>query len=114
MVVEAKRKEKESIEGLIRRFNKKLQQSGNIYKAREVRFHQKHKSKAIQREEATRRQKIFKSREHLKKLGMFGMHKFRRSQQRLFQMRRPQALKEKHAQDKASTNDTSSDTKKEK
>ncbi len=112
MVVEAKRKEKESIEGLIRRFNKKLQQSGNIYKAREIRFHQKNKSKAIQREEATRRQMIFKSRENLKKLGLFGMHKFRRSQQRLFQMRRPEALKEKHAKNQSlQSDDKKSDDK---
>lgn len=96
-MVEVKRKEKESIEGMIRRFNKKLQQSGNIYRARKTRFHEKKKSKAVQREEATRKQKIMQNREYLKKLGMFGMHKFRRSQQRLFQMRRPQALAQKHS-----------------
>jgi len=96
-MVEIKRKEKESIEGMLRRFNKKLQQSGNIYRARALRFHQKRKSKAVQKEEASRKRMITERREHLKRLGLFGMHKFRRSQQRLFQMRRPQALQEKHA-----------------
>lgn len=104
-MVEVKRKEKESIEGMLRRFNKKLQQSGNIYRARAQRFHQKKKSRAIQKEEASRKRRIMERREYLKRMGLFGMHKFRRSQQRLFQMRRPQALKEKHSQ----SNDDSSD-----
>ncbi|GEM_PF-1634186 len=107
-MVEVKRKEKESIEGMLRRFNKKLQQSGNIYRARAQRFHQKKKSKAIQKQEATRKRRIMERREYLKRMGLFGMHKFRRSQQRLFQMRRPQALKEKRAEN----SDTKSDLKK--
>ncbi len=95
-MVEIKRKDRESIEGMIRRFTKKLQQSGNIYRARKIRFHQKTKSRTILKEEAMRKNMIMERREHLKKLGRFGMHKFRRSQQRIFQMRRPKALEKKH------------------
>lgn len=96
-MVEVKRKDRESIEGMIRRFTKKLQQSGNIYRARRMRFHQKTKSRAVLKEEAKRKNMIMERREHLKKLGRFGMHKFRRSQQRIFQMRRPKALEKKHS-----------------
>lgn len=108
-MVEVKRKDKESIESMLRRFNKKLQQSGNIYRARKVRFHEKRKSKTIQKQEATRKQKITERREYLKKLGIFGMHKFRRSQQRIFQMRRPKALKEKHDTTESKPEDTDKD-----
>lgn len=96
-MVEVKRKDRESIEGMIRRFTKKLQQSGNIYRARKIRFHQKNKSRTVLKEEAKRKNMIMERREYLKKLGRFGMHKFRRSQQRIFQMRRPKALEKKHA-----------------
>jgi hypothetical protein len=96
-MVEVKRKDRESIEGMIRRFTKKLQQSGNIYRARRMRFHQKTKSRTILKEEAMRKNMIMERREHLKKLGRFGMHKFRRSQQRIFQLRRPKALEKKHS-----------------
>lgn len=96
-MVEVKRKDRESIEGMIRRFTKKLQQSGNIYRARRMRFHQKTKSRTVLKEEAKRKNMIMERREFLKKLGRFGMHKFRRSQQRIFQMRRPKALEKKHA-----------------
>ena len=96
-MVEVKRKDRESIEGMIRRFTKKLQQSGNIYRARKMRFHQKTKSRTVLKEEAKRKNMIMERREYLKKLGRFGMHKFRRSQQRIFQMRRPKALEKKHA-----------------
>jgi len=109
-MVEVKRKDKESIEGMLRRFNKKLQQSGNIYRARAQRFHQKKKSKAIQKEEAARKRHIMERREYLKRMGLFGMHKFRRSQQRLFQMRRPQALKEKHAKSGSDSSNTTTDS----
>lgn len=96
-MVEVKRKDRESIEGMIRRFTKKLQQSGNIYRARKIRFHQKTKSRTVLKEEAKRKNMIMERREYLKKMGRFGMHKFRRSQQRIFQIRRPKALEKKHS-----------------
>ncbi|EKD49247.1 MAG: hypothetical protein ACD_63C00210G0005 [uncultured bacterium] len=96
MAVEVKRKDKESIEGMLRRFNKKLLQSGNLYRARKVRFYERKKSKKIRQEEAMRKGRITRRREYLKRMGLIGMRKFRKSQQRIFQMRRAKALAEKN------------------
>lgn len=68
-MVEVKRKEGEGIASLIRRFSRKIQQSGILLNARKTRFYKKPKSKLRIREEAKMRQEITKIKEKLRKLG---------------------------------------------
>lgn len=75
---EIKRKRGESFESLIRRFNRKVQQSGKLLQTRKVRFHQRIKSRNLQRATALRRMEIRKEREYLKKIGRLPEEEFRR------------------------------------
>jgi len=79
-LVEVKKKDGESFESLLRRFNRKIQQSGVLVRARKIRFYEPTKSRNIQRVNALRRLTNREKREELKKLGklpVFGP-KFRR------------------------------------
>jgi small subunit ribosomal protein S21 len=79
-MVEVKKKDGESFESLLRRFNRKIQQSGVLIRARKIRFYEPAKSRNILRENALRRLTNREKREELKKLGKlpaFGP-KFRR------------------------------------
>jgi small subunit ribosomal protein S21 len=68
-MVEVRRKERESLESLIRRFNKRVQQSGTLYVARKARFFERKKSRNLQRQSAIRSSELRAERELLKKLG---------------------------------------------
>ena len=68
-MIEVKKKENESIGSLLRRFSKKVQQSGLLLQARSSRFFEKGKSRTERRKSALRRNKIVVEREKLKKLG---------------------------------------------
>jgi small subunit ribosomal protein S21 len=68
-VVEVKKKDGESFESLLRRFNRKIQQSGVLIRARKIRFYTPVKSRNLQKEAARRRAKNRAEREELKKLG---------------------------------------------
>jgi len=68
-VAEIKRKKGETFESLLRRFNKKLQQSGRLIQSRKIRFFEKPKNKNKIRQEALRRKEINEKREYLKKIG---------------------------------------------
>lgn len=68
-MVEVKRKEGESFESLLRRFNRKIQQSGVLVRARKIRFFEPAKSRNLLREDALRRNSNREKREELKKLG---------------------------------------------
>ena len=68
-MAEAKRKKGETFESFIRRFNKKLQQSGKLIQSRKIRFYERPKNKNRLREEALRRKDIREKREYLKKIG---------------------------------------------
>lgn len=68
-MVEVKRRDRESIEGLLRRFTKRVQQSRVLINARESRFYVPPKSKREIRESALHRAKLLKEREKLIKLG---------------------------------------------
>ena len=70
-LVEVKRKENESFESLLRRFNRKIQQSGVLIRARRIRFFTPNKSRNLLREDAQRRAVNREKREELKKLGKF-------------------------------------------
>ncbi len=68
-MVEVHKRENESSDSLIRRFSRKVQQSGILLQARKVRYYQRKKSKKKLREEAQRRSELQSERERLIKLG---------------------------------------------
>jgi ribosomal protein S21 len=68
-VAEVKRKKGETFESLIRRFSKKVQQSGRLLQVRKIRFKTKSKNKTALRSAAARREEITAKREYLKKIG---------------------------------------------
>ncbi|MBP9686522.1 MAG: 30S ribosomal protein S21 [Candidatus Doudnabacteria bacterium] len=70
-MVEVKRKESESFESLLRRFNRKIQQSGILIRARKTRFFEPGKSRNLLRVAARRRSQLRTLREELKKMGKF-------------------------------------------
>jgi len=68
-VVEVRKKDGESIESLIRRFSKRVQQSGVLIRAKKSRFKESEKNRREQRDDAIRRQKIREKKEYLRKIG---------------------------------------------
>lgn len=68
-MVEVKRKDNESFENLLRRFTRKIQQSGVLVRARKTRFFEPTKSRNLQRTAAQRRSELREVREELKRLG---------------------------------------------
>lgn len=66
---ETRRKQKESFEALLRRFNKQVQQSGRLLQVRKIRFFSRVKNKRKLKETALRRQMIEQKKEFLKKVG---------------------------------------------
>jgi len=68
-LVEVKRKDNESFESLLRRFNRKIQQSGVLVRARRIRFFEPPKSRNLQKVAARRRSVIKAEKEELKKMG---------------------------------------------
>ena len=53
-MVEVKKKDNESFDSLLRRFNRKIQQSGVLIRARKIRFFQPLKSRNLQKTAARR------------------------------------------------------------
>jgi ribosomal protein S21 len=70
-VIEVKKKERETSESLIRRFSRRVQQSGVLVHARKSRFLKDKKNKREKRIEALYKIKIRKEIDKLKKLGKF-------------------------------------------
>jgi len=68
-MIESKRKKGETFESLLRRFNKRILQSGVVLQAKKVRFKLKSPNKNLQKRLALRRLKIKGEREYLKKIG---------------------------------------------
>ena len=68
-MIETKRKKSETFESLLRRFNKRILQSGIILQAKKVRFKIKEPNKNLQQKLALRRNKIRAQKEYLKKIG---------------------------------------------
>lgn len=79
-MVEVKRKDNESFESLLRRFNRKIQQSGVLVRARRTRFYDPPKSRNLLRVAAKRRSENREKREELKKMGklVIGYNKFKK------------------------------------
>lgn len=68
-MVEVFRKENESAANLLRRFSRRVQNSGILLRARRVRFFSQKKSRRQRREDAIRRNILQREREWLEKLG---------------------------------------------
>ena len=68
-MVEVKKKDNESFDSLLRRFNRKIQQSGVLIRARRIRFFEPPKSRNLQKIAARRRSVIRAQKEELKKMG---------------------------------------------
>ncbi len=82
-MIQIKRKERETAEGLIRRFSRRVQQSGVLQKARKGRFKQEEKSKDKRRNEALYKVKIRKEIDRLKKFGKFNEESLREIKKRM-------------------------------
>lgn len=70
-MIQVRKKERETTESLIRRFSRRVQQSGVLRQVRKTRFHQPEQSRGKRRDEALYKVKIRKEINRLKKLGKF-------------------------------------------
>ncbi|MEA3463820.1 MAG: hypothetical protein U9R14_01980 [Patescibacteria group bacterium] len=68
-MVEAKRKKGENFESFLRSFNKRLQQSGKLYQARQAQYLQSKKSRGEQKKSALISKKFRANKEYLRKIG---------------------------------------------
>lgn len=68
-MVEVRRKDGESVESMLRRFTKRVQQSGVLIRAKKGRFFESPKSKREIREGALRRKELRERKEYLRKIG---------------------------------------------
>lgn len=68
-MIEIKKREKESTASLLRRFSKKVRQSGVLLGARKNKFYEKPKNKHQQKVAALRRERLRKLRKRLLKTG---------------------------------------------
>ena len=70
MGIEVRKKDRETTRSLLRRFSRRIQQSGVLIRARKARFLEKEKGKGERRASALRRTKIGKEKEKLRKMGL--------------------------------------------
>ncbi len=68
-MVEVKKRDNESSESLVRRFTKRVQQSGVLIRAKKRRFYEPAPNKREQKDDALRRMKIGEEREILRRIG---------------------------------------------
>ena len=69
MILEVKKHERETAQSLVRRFGRRVQQSGILIRARKTRFRRRPKSKQAKKRAALRREELRKEYKKLKKLG---------------------------------------------
>lgn len=67
--VDVKKKKGERFDSLLRRFNKRVLESGKVFQSRKIRFHERPANKRKLKEKALRRMKISDKREWLRKTG---------------------------------------------
>jgi len=82
-MIEVKKKDRETSEGLIKRFSRRVQQSGVLLAARSGRFYAKPKTKRQARESAQYRAKVKKEVDKLKKMGKFDEEALKRIKRKL-------------------------------
>ena len=69
MTLEVRKQERETAQSLVRRFGKRIQQSGILLRARKTRFQLRPKSHQGKKKAALRREELKKEYKKLKKLG---------------------------------------------
>jgi len=69
MALEIRKKERETSQNLIRRFSRRIQESGILLRARKIRFKERKKSEQMKKRAALRREELKKEYERLRKLG---------------------------------------------
>lgn len=70
MGIEVKKRERENPRSLLRRFSRRIQQSGILIRARKARFREREKTKRERRDSALRRVRISREKEKLRKMGL--------------------------------------------
>ena len=68
-MVQVTRKDNEGTDNLLRRFSRRVRESGVLLQAQKVRFYQRKKNRRKMREEAQRKSEITAERDRLIKLG---------------------------------------------
>lgn len=81
-MLEVKRKKGESFESLLRRFGRRVQDSGRLLQARKIRYHSGSASKNATKASALRREQLREKREYLIKTGKATEEDFRKSRRR--------------------------------
>lgn len=81
-MAEVRRKKGESFESLVRRFSRKVQESGTLLQARKIRFHAKSLSKNAGKAKALRREELREKREYLIRSGKATEEDFRPKRRR--------------------------------
>lgn len=69
MVLKVKKQDRETSQGLVRRFARRIQQSGILVRARKTRFRKKPKNRQARKKAALRREELREEYARLKKLG---------------------------------------------
>lgn len=82
-MIEVKKKDKETSENLIRRFTRRVQQSGVLMNARKSRFRKDKKTRREVRIGAMYRAKVKKVVDNLKKMGKFNEETFKNVKKKL-------------------------------
>jgi hypothetical protein len=82
-MIEVKKKDRESSESLIRRFSRRVQQSGVLVQARRTRFKTEEKSKREMIAGAIYKEKVRKVVNKLKKMGKFDEESFKNVKKKL-------------------------------
>lgn len=75
-MMEIKRKKGETFEAFLRRFNKRLMQSGILLQYKKIRYLEKGKSRNMQKQSAVKRKSKREKIEYLKKTGRLPEDKF--------------------------------------
>ena len=78
MAFEVKKQNRETSQGLVRRFGQQLQRSGVLFRARKLRFRHRPKSDGAKKTEALRRGELKKEYRQLEKMGKLPPRKQRR------------------------------------
>lgn len=68
-MLEIKKEERESSQSLVRRFSRKMKQSGILLRARKIRFRGKEKSHQMKKRSALRKEQLRQEYEKMEKMG---------------------------------------------
>lgn len=82
-MIEVKKKDRESSESLIRRFSRRVQQSGVLVQARKARFRKEEKTRRELIAGAIYKDKVRKVVSKLKKMGKFEEENFKNAKKKL-------------------------------